>query len=138
LGPSRPDLRYVVREDPLQEALGVPSPRLDLPHVGDVEQSGMSAHRQVLLSDPLVLHRHLPSGERNEPPPGGPMALKKGRMTKRVGGDGQARQTLQPPMPDAAESQRDQQQRNSGGWRRWRSGPPTVPGRRVRAPSETG
>ena len=37
---------------------------LELAHVGDVEDAAVAAHRAVLGDDALVLHRHLPAGER--------------------------------------------------------------------------
>jgi len=71
--------RNVVRHQVLEEGLRIGPRGLDLPHVGDVEQAGARPHRHVLLADPLVLHRHLPSGERNEARTGAPMALEQGR-----------------------------------------------------------
>ena len=35
------------------------------PHVADVEQAGLGAHRQVLVDDARVLHRHVPSAKRH-------------------------------------------------------------------------
>ena len=40
---------------------------LDLPHVGDVEQPGGVAHRQMLFDHPAVLDRHLPAAEFHHP-----------------------------------------------------------------------
>jgi hypothetical protein len=66
LRPAHGEFRDVVREHTLEELLGVGPARLDLTHVGHVEHTGAGSHRHMLLADALVLHRHLPTRERNE------------------------------------------------------------------------
>jgi hypothetical protein len=66
LGSVLGDLRHVVGEDALEEALGVRAGRLDLAHVRDVEDARGCPDRLVLLTDPGVLDGHLPPCERDE------------------------------------------------------------------------
>src|SRR5205823_4874944 len=80
----------VVREQPLEERLRVRARSLDLAHVRDVEEAGLRAHRDVLLADALVLHRHLPAGEGHELRAEGAMALEKRGTTKSLRGGGHA------------------------------------------------
>ena len=68
LGAADLDLGDVVGEHVLEEGERARPLDLDLAHVRDVEHAGVRAHRQVLLPHPLVLHRHLPAGERHQPP----------------------------------------------------------------------
>ena len=57
----------VVRERRLKQ-LGRARPLdLELAHVRDVEDSGVAAHRLVLLDHSCVLNGHLPARKRNEP-----------------------------------------------------------------------
>ena len=90
LGAADGELRHVVGQQPLEEGLGVRPARLDLAHVGDVEDAGVGAHRHVLLADPLVLHRHLPAGERHDARPGRLVAVVQRRAAEGVGGGRQA------------------------------------------------
>jgi hypothetical protein len=64
------DLRDVVGEDTLEEVERLRAARLDLAHVGDVEDARGPPDGQVLLADPRVLDGHLPAGERDELGPG--------------------------------------------------------------------
>ncbi len=89
LGAFVGDLAYVVGEDPLEELLRLRPGRLDLAHVRDVEQAGARADVHVLLADALVLDRHLPAGERNEPCVGGLMTLVERRASEGLGGRAQ-------------------------------------------------
>ena len=57
---------------------------LDLAHVRDVEDAGVGPHRPVLGDHALVLHRHLPAGERDEPPAGLDVLVVEGRAAKRL------------------------------------------------------
>ena len=65
------ELRDVVREHRLQQLERLRPLDLELAHVRDVEDAGVGAHGAVLGDHALVLHRHLPAGERNEPRAGG-------------------------------------------------------------------
>ena len=62
-----PDLqaRGIVGADPLDGGEGVLARQFDLAHVGDVEQAGPRAHREVLLRQAGILHRHVPAGKRH-------------------------------------------------------------------------
>ncbi|MEJ7718354.1 MAG: hypothetical protein WKF31_10475 [Thermoleophilaceae bacterium] len=84
LGARGRDLRDVVGQRVLEEALGVGPARLDLTHVRDVEDPRASAHGQVLDADALVLHRHLPPREGHETGPGVAMAFVQGRAAQGV------------------------------------------------------
>ena len=66
--------------------LGVGAARLDLAHVRDVEHPDLRAHGHVLLADALVLHRHLPPGEGDEPGSQRRVACVQGRLAEGVGG----------------------------------------------------
>jgi len=57
----------VVREDGLEERLRRRPVDVELPHVRHVERARAGAHRDVLGDHALVLHRHLPAGERDHP-----------------------------------------------------------------------
>ena len=57
--------RRVVRGNLLHRRERVLPRQLDLPHVADVEQTGLRAHREVLVDDARVLHRHVPAAERH-------------------------------------------------------------------------
>jgi hypothetical protein len=83
------ELRDVVGQDALEERLGVGPVRLHLAHVRDVEQARARAHGHVLGANALVLHRHLPAGERHEPRAECRVAIVKSSTTKRFGGGGQ-------------------------------------------------
>ena len=89
LGAALGDLGHVVGEDPLEELLRLRAARLDLAHVRDVEQPGLGAHVHVLLADALVLHRHLPAGERHDARPGGLVAVVERSSAERLGGGAQ-------------------------------------------------
>ena len=84
LGAALGDLRDVVGEDALEELLCLRPARLDLAHVRDVEHPGLRAHVHVLGADALVLHRHLPAGERHELGPGPLVAVEQGRAAEGV------------------------------------------------------
>ena len=75
LGPADRELLQIVGEQELQKRLSLWPPCLDLAHVGDVEDAAGRAHREVLGTDPLVLHRHLPARERDQPRPGADVSL---------------------------------------------------------------
>src|SRR6266850_2113785 len=57
--------RDVVGGQMLERGEGARALDLELAHVADVEESNTVADRSVLLDDPGVLHRHLPSTERH-------------------------------------------------------------------------
>ena len=57
----------IVRERALQQLAGARSLDLELAHVRDVEDAGIGPHRAVLRDHALVLHGHLPAGERHHP-----------------------------------------------------------------------
>src|SRR5688572_28040742 len=59
---------------------------LDLAHVRHVEQTGGGAHRDVLLAHAVVLHRHVPSGERNHARRGAHVCVMEGSAPQRSGG----------------------------------------------------
>ena len=59
------ELVDVVRERRLQQVARRRPFDLDLAHVRDVEDAGVGAHRPVLRDHALVLHGHLPAGERD-------------------------------------------------------------------------
>jgi hypothetical protein len=67
LSAAQADLVEVVAQQVAQELRRPWPSRLDLAHVRNVEETGARAHRHVLLANALVLHRHLPAGERNQP-----------------------------------------------------------------------
>ncbi len=91
LRPVVGDLADVVGEDALQELQRLRPFRLDLAHVGDVEDAGLGAHGVVLLLDAGVLHGHLPAGERHELGARGDVAVvERGFQQSGVGPDGHA------------------------------------------------
>ena len=57
---------------------------LDLPHVRDVERAGVLADRAVLLDHALVLHGHVPAGERHHPRAEGDVAVVQRRAAERL------------------------------------------------------
>ena len=59
------ELVEVVRQHALQKVAGARPFHLHLAHVRDVEDAGIRPHRAVLGDDALVLHGHLPAGERH-------------------------------------------------------------------------
>ena len=59
----------------LQQLLGMWPLDAHLAHVGDVEHAAVGTDGPVLGDDALVLHGHLPAGERNEARPGGDVTL---------------------------------------------------------------
>ena len=64
LSSANGDLRHVVADEVLQELSRLRAGRFNLPHVRDVEDSGVQPNVLVLRADPLrILHRHLPAGE---------------------------------------------------------------------------
>jgi hypothetical protein len=83
LGVAGADAIEVVREHPLGEGQGAGAPQLELPHVRDVEDAGRRSHRLMLGDDALVLHRHLPAGEGNDPRTRRDMAVVQRRPTER-------------------------------------------------------
>ena len=83
-----------LREDALEELLGVGPLRLDLAHVGDVEEAGARADGHVLLADALVLDRHLPARERDELGAGRRVAVVERGAAEGVGGDRHGRVEL--------------------------------------------
>ena len=60
----------IVREHRLKELERRGAAHLELPHVADVEDAGVLAHRAMLRDHAFVLHGHLPTRERNHPGPG--------------------------------------------------------------------
>ena len=72
---SRARLQQLPRGRPLD---------LDLAHVRDVEDAGVGPHGHVLLDHALVLHRHLPAGERDEACPGGDVLVVERRSPERL------------------------------------------------------
>jgi hypothetical protein len=80
----RGQFRDVVGEDALKKGLRARPGRLDLAHVGDVEDPGRHAHGVMLLADARVLDRHLPSGEGHEARSRGQMAVVQGRALERL------------------------------------------------------
>ena len=73
------ELRDVVREQLLEELPRLRPLDLELAHVRDVEDAGVGPDRLVLGDHALVLHRHLPAGERHEPRAGFDVLLVEGR-----------------------------------------------------------
>jgi hypothetical protein len=69
------DLREVVREERLEKRRHLGPLDLDLAHVRDVEDAAVGPHRPVLRDHALVLHGHLPAGERNHASAGGDVPL---------------------------------------------------------------
>ena len=69
-----------------RKRLGVGPRGADLAHVGDVEHTRAGAHGHVLLAHSLVLHRHLPAGERHQPGAGRLVAVEQGGAAERIGG----------------------------------------------------
>ena len=66
--PPLGDLGHVVGEQPLQEAPRPPGPLVSISPMCETSNTpALRAHRDVLLADALVLDRHLPAGERDEP-----------------------------------------------------------------------
>ena len=61
------ELVEVVRERALQQLVGTRPLHLELAHVRDVEDAGVRPDGPVLGDDALVLHGHLPAGERHHP-----------------------------------------------------------------------
>ena len=59
------DLLDVVREEPLQRGRHLRPLELEPAHVRDVEDAAVLAHGPVLRDHALVLHGHLPAGERH-------------------------------------------------------------------------
>ena len=86
----------VVGEQALQQLLGLRPARLDLAHVRDVEDTARVAHGHVLLTDPAVLHGHLPAREGHELGPRVHVAVEQGRALERLGrgGGGHRARTL--------------------------------------------
>ena len=67
LGLAGPDAVEVVRQRGLQKLTRLRTLDLELAHVGHVEDATVAADGEVLRDDALVLHRHLPAGEGNQP-----------------------------------------------------------------------
>ncbi len=65
--------------------MGVRPLHLELAHVRDVEDAGIGPHRSVLGDDALVLHGHLPAGERHHPRAELDVPIVQRRMQKRRG-----------------------------------------------------
>jgi len=60
------DLLDVVRQEPLQRSGHLRPLELEPAHVRDVEHAAVLAHSSVLRDHSLVLHGHLPAGERHQ------------------------------------------------------------------------
>src|SRR3990172_5877717 len=59
--------RNVVGGDSLEDVERVWTLKLKLAHVADVEETDSAPDRSMLFEDARILHRHLPSTERDEP-----------------------------------------------------------------------
>ena len=75
----------VVRQRSLQELAGARPLDLELAHVRDVEDARVGPHRPVLGDDALVLHGHLPAGERHHPRPQLDVPIVERRVEERLG-----------------------------------------------------
>jgi hypothetical protein len=75
LGAAFRHLVDVVREQTLKHRRHLGPLELEAAHVRHVEHPAVLAHREVFRDDALVLHRHLPAGERNHPRTERDMAL---------------------------------------------------------------
>ena len=73
----------VVREHRLEELPGRRALDVELPHVRDVERARARANREMLRDHPLVLHGHLPPGERHEARARRDVAVEERRPTER-------------------------------------------------------
>ncbi len=65
--------RHIVGCQPLAKLQRPGAAHLDLAHVADIEQAGLSAHRHMLFDDAAILHRHFPAGELDHLGAGAPM-----------------------------------------------------------------
>ena len=59
----------IVGGQPLEKSQSSGPLDLNLPHVGDIEQPGGVANRQMLFDHPPILDRHLPAAEGDHAPP---------------------------------------------------------------------
>src|SRR5579862_5845186 len=74
----------VVRKCRLEQVARGGSLHFELPHVRDVEDTGVGANRLVLRDHALVLHGHLPAGERHHPRPEGDVTVVQRRAAQRL------------------------------------------------------
>ena len=74
----------VVREQRLEQLVRRRAFDVELAHVRDVEDAAVLAHGAVLRDHALVLHRHLPAGERHHARAGREVALVERRPQKRL------------------------------------------------------
>ena len=82
------DLVDVVREEPLQRSRHLRPLELESAHVRDVEDAAVLAHGPVLGDHALVLHGHLPAGERHHARAERDVALVERRPKQRLHRDG--------------------------------------------------
>jgi hypothetical protein len=78
--------------------------QVDLPHVRDVEEPRVLAHRAMLGQDPRVLHRHLEAGELDQARAEGAVAVVEGRAAEAGGAGRQAAALVPEPGPFGPES----------------------------------
>jgi hypothetical protein len=78
--------RRAVRDQVIDDLAGELAREEDLAHVRDVEEPGRPADRPVLLAHALVLHGHLPAGERHEAPAEPHVLVVEGRSLQGRGG----------------------------------------------------
>ena len=90
LGAAHLQPRDVVREQALEQRFGLRAGGLDLSHVRDVEDAARLADREVLGTDALVRHRHLPAREGDQSRPGA-------RRGRRIEGSASATAVATPP-----------------------------------------
>ena len=84
LGLADLELVDVVREQRLEQLARMGPFDVDLAHVRDVEDAAVLAHGAVLGDDALVLHGHLPAGERHHPRAERDVALVERRAEQRL------------------------------------------------------
>ena len=78
------DAVEIVREQPLQILARSRAFDLELAHMRDVEDAAVIPHREVLGDHALVLHRHLPAGEGDQPRAEGDVPVVERRAQQRL------------------------------------------------------
>src|SRR5690606_36800970 len=76
---ARFHLRYVARDQQIDELLGLLAREAEAAHVGDVEEGSEVAALVMLLDDGGVDQRHFPPGERHHPRAAGDVKVVEGR-----------------------------------------------------------